>query len=253
MGKPASRAGRSVLVYAHRGYHVREPENSLAAIASALEMGVDGVEIDLRVTSDGSVICFHDWYLKRLTGTSGRVGRMSIHSLLETPLRHRRSHIRRPVATLDEVLALVGDRSRLILDLKTEGVRSSVLEQETVRQLRQHGLRESVIVSSFNPWVLRRVRQLAPEFSTALIAGSRLAVRLYSPEYCDGLHASTELSRRRWFQAIADRFPWVFVWTVDDRNELPDLWPDFVKGIITNRPERWGRKVAARAGAHRTA
>ena len=103
--------------------------------------------------------------------------------------------------------------------------------------LRRHGVCERVVISSFNPWVLKRVKQIAPEFRTALIAGSRLAVRLFNPAYCDGLHVHHSLLTRRWFwgPAIPKR---LVVWTVDQRSDLPRPVPDAVRGIITNYPRR---------------
>lgn len=207
-------------------------------------MGADGVEVDVRVTGDGALVCFHDWYLKRLTGASGRVGRIGVQRLIETPLVHPQSHRRRPVATLEEVLALVEDRVQLVLDLKKESVRPSALEGNTIRSLREYGLQETVTISSFNPWVLRRVRQLAPEFSTALIASSRLGVRLFNPDYCDGLHVQHTLLSRRWFWRVAATFRRFMVWTVDRRTDLSLPLPDNITGIITNRPDRWGASAS---------
>lgn len=243
---------------AHRGYHQREPENSLAAFASALAMGADGIEVDVRQAGDGTLVCFHDWYLKRLTGASGRVGKVGIERLLETPLQHPRSHRRQPVATLQEVLTLVEDRAHIVLDLKKESVRPSALEGDTIRQLREFGLLETVTVSSFNPWVLRRTKQLAPEFNTALIASSRLGVRLFNPDYCDGIHVQYPLLQRRWFWRVASMFRRIMVWTADRRGDLTLPLADNIAGIITNRPDRWGvagtapRRITLKSAEHQS-
>jgi glycerophosphoryl diester phosphodiesterase len=234
-------SGRRLRIIAHRGDHRSEPENSLAACAAALARGADGLEVDLRLTADGTLICFHDWYLKRLMGRSGRVGQADIAQLLEWPLRHPTSRRRRPVATLPELLTLVEDRVLLVLDLKQESVRHSRLEQETLRWLSEFGLCDNIIISSFSPWVLRRVRQVAPQYATALIAASRLGVRLFDPAYCDALHVDYRLLRRRWFARMAAEFPRLALWTVDRKSDV-DLPPaGNVYGIITNRIDRWLR------------
>ena len=243
VGRPRTRSGRAVNVIAHRGAHGREPENSLAAFAGALAAGADGVELDVRTTADGHLVCLHDWYLKRLTGASGRVGRTTIQRILEYPLVHPTSGRRRPVATLDEALTLLSDHVEVVLDLKREGIRPSDLELDTIRALREHGLGERVTISSFNPWVLRRVRQLAPEFRTALIAASRLAVLLFHPDYCDGLNVHHSLLQRRWFQSMLPRFERVMVWTVDRRGDVPKSLPDNICGLMTNRLDRWGARI----------
>ena len=66
-----TRSGLPVAVIAHRGCHQREPENTLAAFAEALALGVDGIELDVRQAACGALICFHDNYTKRLLGRSG--------------------------------------------------------------------------------------------------------------------------------------------------------------------------------------
>jgi glycerophosphoryl diester phosphodiesterase len=224
-------------VIAHRGCHQREPENTLAAFAEALALGVDGIELDVRQTACGGLICFHDSYTKRLLGRSGRVGRLSLERLLEMPVVNAESGVERPVATLDETLDLLADSVEVILDLKQESLRPTTLERDTVALLRRHGVCERVVISSFNPWVLKRVKQIAPEFKTALIAGSRLAVRLFNPAYCDGLHVHHSLLTRRWFwgPGIPKR---LVIWTVDQRSNLPRPVPDAIRGIITNYPRR---------------
>lgn len=246
MAKPQTISGRPVAVIAHRGYHRQEPENSLAAFAEALSMGVDGVEVDIRLTGDGTIVCFHDWYLKRLTGVSGRVSRLGIQKLLSHQLRHPTSKKSQPIAVLDEVLTLVEDRATIVLDLKKESVRPTGLEKQTIAALREHGLCDNVVISSFNPWVLKRCKQLAPEFQTALIASSRLGVRLYDPAYCNGLHIQYELLRRQWFRRIQKEFRRLMVWTADRAADLELPLGDQIQGIITNRPERWGAHRSSR-------
>ena len=232
-----TRSGRPLAIIAHRGCHQREPENTLAAFAEALALGVDGIELDVRQTACGSLICFHDAYTRRLLGISGRVGRMELCRMLDFKVRHETSGKVRPVATLDEALELLAGRVEVMLDLKQESVRATSLERDTVSLLRRHGMQDGVVISSFNPWVLRRVKALAPEFRTALIAGSRLAVRLFNPAYCDGLHVHHSLLAARWFARL--RAPsGLVVWTVDSRLDLPHPVPDSVRALITNYPRR---------------
>ena len=61
------------LIIAHRGFSGRYPENTLAAVRAALDLGVDFVEIDVHETRDGEVIVFHDYRLKRICRVRGRV------------------------------------------------------------------------------------------------------------------------------------------------------------------------------------
>ncbi|MEM4152119.1 MAG: glycerophosphodiester phosphodiesterase family protein, partial [Nitrososphaerota archaeon] len=61
------------LIVAHRGLSCRFPENTLRAVKEALRLGVDGVEVDVRVCRDGVVVLMHDESVERTTNGSGRV------------------------------------------------------------------------------------------------------------------------------------------------------------------------------------
>lgn len=60
---------------AHRGFHYIYPENSLRAYSEAINKNMS-IELDLRMTKDGYIICMHDRYTKRLLGVKGRTTKM---------------------------------------------------------------------------------------------------------------------------------------------------------------------------------
>ena len=61
------------LVFAHRGFGNYGPDNSLYAVNKALDTGMDGVDMDGQLTSDGEIVIFHDLSVDRLTAGTGRV------------------------------------------------------------------------------------------------------------------------------------------------------------------------------------
>lgn len=130
-----------MLVLGHRGAASADaPENTLAAVDRALRLGADGVEVDLRLTADGVPVCQHD--------PLGRV------RLAELPVS---------VPTLAEVLDLVGDRGRLVLELKGFGLlrRSSGLVDAVVGELRRLEAAGAEAVISDRPRAARAALRLA--------------------------------------------------------------------------------------------
>lgn len=71
----------SVIVSGHRGYKARYPENTLLAFQQALEIGVDMLEFDLRMTKDGHVVVIHDETVDRTTNGTGKVSDMTLSEL----------------------------------------------------------------------------------------------------------------------------------------------------------------------------
>ncbi|MBD5425830.1 MAG: glycerophosphodiester phosphodiesterase family protein, partial [Bacteroides sp.] len=109
--------GKDVLVVCHRGDWRGYAENSLEGINSAINMGVDVVEIDLRRTADGELILMHDSRIDRSTTGKGKVAELTLDSIKNVYLRSgvgERTPYRVP--TLKEVLVAVKGRVMLNLD-----------------------------------------------------------------------------------------------------------------------------------------
>ncbi len=140
-----------MLIYGHRGASGRLPENTLAALRGAIEDAADGVEFDVRATADGVPVLLHDRELGRTTTGSGPIDETSSARLAEARARNGEA-----VPTLDEVLAVVGDRLRLDVEIKQPGIVPAILTA-----LRAHA-HAGYFVSSFDWDCLREARRLDP-------------------------------------------------------------------------------------------
>jgi glycerophosphoryl diester phosphodiesterase len=144
------------LVLAHRGDHRWHPENSLAALMTALEQpGCDGIEFDVRASRDGIPVLYHDATLTRVHGRPGAVADLSASELDALG-----------VPTLAAVLEAVPRRAFLDIELKVELGRALI---EVLAAGRGPALSNAVI-SSFDGRAIRRVRELAPRWPTWLNA-----------------------------------------------------------------------------------
>lgn len=107
----------AVLVVAHRGDWRNAPENSLRAIANAIEMGVDIVEIDVQRTKDGHFILMHDQTLDRTTTGSGLIADWTLDSIRTLGLRNGCGiATKHPIPTLEEALVFAQGKVMLNLD-----------------------------------------------------------------------------------------------------------------------------------------
>lgn len=158
--------------FAHRGLHGGKiSENSLAAFEAAAAAGF-GIELDVRLTRDGRLIVFHDDDLKRMTGDERRVDAIDFNDL-----RMLRLPDGSQIPTFEEVLACVGGRVPLLVEIKN-GKRNSELCDITMKHLRGYG--GEYIVESFNPLVLRWLRKNTPE----AVRGQLVTIRdEYMPAY----------------------------------------------------------------------
>ncbi len=157
------------LPFAHRGLHDADagvPEHTRGAFAAAIAAGY-GIELDVRLSADGTVMVFHDERLDRVTAASGRLAdhkadelsRLSVSGSDET------------IPTLDEILGLIGGRVPLLVEIKQTGRVAAPLAAATRRTLAGYGGRYAV--QSFNPLTLAWFRRHAPEVCRGQIATRR--------------------------------------------------------------------------------
>jgi glycerophosphoryl diester phosphodiesterase len=118
-----------VMVAAHRagGYVHGQPENSLSAIANALKLGVDIIEIDVRITLDQKLVVMHDKTLERTTNGSGKVSHTSLKDIKKLFLKDKNGAVTsEKVQTLEEVLSVIGNKAIVFID-KSEYVLEYVM------------------------------------------------------------------------------------------------------------------------------
>lgn len=149
--------------FAHRGLHgAGRVENSRAAFLAAIERG-DGIECDVQLSLDGTAFVFHDVTLERLTGEEGKLATLPAGSIGRALLNGTSETI----PTIEEILALVGGRVPLLIELKAPDMQVGRLCLSVRRAL--EGYRGPVAVMSFNPMVGRWFADHAPRITRGLV------------------------------------------------------------------------------------
>jgi glycerophosphoryl diester phosphodiesterase len=167
---------------AHRGAAGLAPENTLAAFKLALDLGVDGTELDLQVTKDGVVVVIHDDTVDRTTDGRGRIGDLTLADIkrLDAGAKFAPAFRGERIPTLRELIDLVkasgNDRFRLNLEIKFgdghEGEPAD-LEERVAAVLRETGFMDRVITQSFYHRSAAKMKRLAPGIPAGLLVGQR--------------------------------------------------------------------------------
>lgn len=238
-------------VVAHRGASAQYPEHTLAAYRAAIAQGADALECDVRLTSDGELVCLHDRTLRRTGLTDGIVSTSTLAELSAIDFGAWKapegvSWEREDVGVLTlrrllETAAAAG--VRLAIETKHPTRYGYQVEETLVRMLDEFGWTGAdapVRVMSFSWVALRRIRRLAPALDVVYlmdrphqwwrvqpvadpdwIAGPGIRVVKKAPDQVSRMIASGTR---------------VHVWTVNDPEDV-DLCLDFgVDGIITDEP-----------------
>ncbi len=149
--------------FAHRGLHGGgRIENSPSAFAAAIAAG-HGIELDVQASADGEAIVFHDYELDRLTGSSGKLAELDAASIGAVLLKSSQDHI----PTLKQVLAQIGGKAPLLIEVKTPGRHVDTLSRAVLGAL--DGYDGPVAVMSFNPEIGRWFADNAPNVLRGLV------------------------------------------------------------------------------------
>jgi len=247
---------------AHRGGAGLAPENTIEAFALARGLGIGYLETDVRATSDGVGVAFHDAGLRRVTGSPGR---LADHAWRD--LERVRVAGRHPIPRLEELFTAFPD-ARFTIDLKTaRAIRPLVAAVRSCRALDR-----ICLAGSADRWLAAIRTELGPGLATALgweslarlALAARTGVRPWGVVPAQFAHVPLRLGRipvfaERFVSMARERGIEVLVWTVDDPPLMHRLLDAGVDGIITDRPDllrevliarrAWGLSAGSRSPA----
>ncbi|MFQ5709476.1 MAG: glycerophosphodiester phosphodiesterase [bacterium] len=233
---------QETLNFAHRGFTARAPENSLAAFRAAIELGVDGIELDVRLCKTGEIVVLHDATVTRMTYGRGFVKARSLSELKRLRLRSDHADLDEHIPTLEEVLELVDGRVLLNIEIKTKGYPRDFIENKVAGIIKRFGVEDKTIISSFNPIVIRRVKKINDRLITGYLMDKSLRVRyseipLSKLTRANAIHLEKSLAKDSLLKKIRDFGFYCLVWSVNEREQMQQLLDQGVQGIITDRPD----------------
>jgi len=230
-------------VFAHRGFSGCYPENTMLAFKEALKTGCYGIELDVQTTKDGEVVVFHDETIDRVTDGSGYVRDYTYEELSRfnaAALWNGKFGFQK-IPTFREYCEWVKDTPLITnVELKTGVYYYEELEEKTIALIREYGISDRILFSSFNHLSIEQTKKLAPEIPVgALVEHEGLGNAGYYcskcgyPYYHPGFKGLTEeevLGCRKHGVGIN-------VWTINDMAALKQMEEWDVESVISNFPD----------------
>ncbi|HNP28505.1 MAG TPA: glycerophosphodiester phosphodiesterase family protein [Nitrospirales bacterium] len=214
----------------HRGAAGHAPENTLAAVELAIKLGVHMVEFDIRRSADGALVLLHDDMVDRTTNGEGRIQDLSL-----TVLREFDAGWGEKIPLLEEALACLTGRAGAMIELKVRGIAADVCAK-----VQETNFSGPVIYASFLHEELITVRKLMADAPTlALIEGGPIHSTAFATNV-QATHAGLSLDTvtSDVVKALQEQGIRVFVYTVDDSENIARMKQLGVDGIISNFPDR---------------
>ncbi len=233
----------SIINYAHRGASGYCPENTMVAFRHGLELGATGIETDVQMSKDGTLVLIHDESVQRTTGQSGEISKLHLDEIrrLDAGSWYGSEFAAEPIPTLDELLDWAATTElTLNLELKNNIEPYTGMEAKVIEAVRTRGLESRVIISSFNHQSLVICKRLAPEIRTGILYVENLVDPWIYAQHiaADALHPyhltmeSSMPEKAHAAGVITNPF------TINDPARMRELMEMGCAGIITDYPDR---------------
>lgn len=232
-------------IIAHRGFSGVYPENTMLAFRKAIEIGADGIELDVHLSKDGQVMIIHDEALKRTTGLDGVISdytRAELEKISAGKTKNDEFGFT-PIPSLEEYLAFMAEHKDKFtnIELKTAPVYYPEIEEKTLELVRKFDLEKNIIYSSFNWLSIERMQRLGTISETGLLfSGMKLynqahiikslGINYFHPDFND---LTDEIVK-----SYLDNKVGLNVWTVNEIEDMKVCLSWDIDGLITNFPDR---------------
>ena len=229
-------------VYAHRGASAFAPENTMEAFKLAVEMKADGIETDVHMTKDGVLVLMHDERIDRTTDGTGWIKDYTYEELSKYNANyHKEGYDFCRIPKLSELLQLANDTGILLnIEVKTDMVWYTDIEQKILDMVKEYGLENQVMYSSFNHYSLRKLKDLKPDAPIGLLYMEGLyKIWNYAVEFgAEALHpVYLACFLDDYIQNCHKHNVCVNTWTVNREQDMIWFKQQGVDSIITDNPK----------------
>ncbi len=239
-------------IISHRGANKYAPQNTIPAFEKSVQIGTDGFETDVHITKDGQLVLCHNYTIDKTSNGKGKIAEKTLAELESYDFGGYFSpkFKNTKIPTVDEFLTFVEttDISVLNIELKSPVENETAIVRETIRLVKEHGLFDKLIISSFDPKLLVEAKEIDESTKTGFLYSpskkNSYTNRLISKpiEYAksigvDAIHPMYIFVDEKLVKNAHEAGIMVNPWTVDGVKTIEKMINCGVDGIITNFPD----------------
>ena len=230
-------SNNDVIVVGHRGAMGHALENTIESVKKAIELNVDGIEIDVFKSKNGEIVVYHDPFLSRLSNSNAFIEQISLDSIKNVELNGGLS-----IPTLKEVIDVVPEKIFLNIELKGSNTALEI-NKIIIEYLREFNLPPSkFIISSFRWDELKKFRDLNRYIPIAILVDSLYkidnAIKLAKEINAIALNPNNKFITKKIVNKIQSNNIKVFPYTINAPKNIKRMKLMGVDAIITDYPER---------------
>lgn len=224
-----------ILKFGHRGASAYIAENTIPSVLKALELGVDGIEIDVHQCKSGELVVFHDFTLDRLTNGTGEISNFTLQELNKLLVLEQFK-----IPTLTQVLDVIDKKCIVNIELKGKNT-----AQETVTIIQNYIKQKAwsynhFLVSSFQNKELEAVFKLNKSISLGVLTKANLeeAIDFAKTINATAIHANFSLLSKNNVKKAQEQGYKINTWTVNTPQAIKRIKAYNVNAIISDFPDR---------------
>ena len=240
-------------VISHRGANMVAPQNTIEAFKKSIEIGCDGFETDVHLTKDGIPVICHNFTIDETSTGKGAIKDMTLEELRAFDFgKYKGAEFEGvKIPTLDEFLELsksMGDDMKVLdIELKSEhfGEAGTEIAEKTIDAVKNHGLFDQLLISSFDPALLVVCKKVDKNCKTGILyspnstTGFKISAHpvSFAKEIgADALHPFHLYVTKGYVKRAHKAGLQVNPWTINDEKRIKKLLDVGVDGIITDNP-----------------
>lgn len=229
-------ASNKTMVMAHRGDSVDAPENTLPAFQAAIDHGADAAEMDVQMTKDGTIVVLHDSSIDRTSTGSGKIWNVTYDEIkdLDNGSFFNPSFSDTHIPTLDQVIKLCKGKLYLNIEIKRTG-HDDGIEKKVLDIIKANNFQNQCDITSMDYNTLVTVRSLDPSIKTVYTTTVALG-NVADLTAADAFSVETTFVNQSFVRSMRQNGKQLFVWTVNDENQMETMINLGANAIITNDP-----------------
>ncbi len=230
-------SNKDIIVVGHRGAMGHALENTIESVKRAIQLNVDGIEIDVFKSKTGELVVYHDPFLSRLSNSNAFIEQISLDSIKKVELKGGLS-----IPTLKEVIDIIPEKIFLNIELKGSNTAFKT-NKVIIEYLKEFNLPPSkFIISSFRWDELKKFRDLNKDIPIAILVDSLYkidnAIKLAKKINAIALNPNNKFITKKIVNKIQSNNIKVFPYTINSPKNIKRMKLMGVDAIITDYPER---------------
>ena len=226
---------RSMFVnYAHRGASEYAPENTFMSFYLGLFMQANGIETDVQITKDKTLVLFHDDSLNRTVNENGQISDYTYDELQVFDVI--KGNLKDKIVKFEDFLKMFGHRDiTFTIELKVDGIEEAVIDL-----LKKYDMQNKTIITSFSFDMVRAAKKYAPEFRIGYLTKEisedveRQLVEIGADQICPKAEQITRERVDRWHKLGFN----VRAWGVCSEKIMKNVYDCMADGMTVNFPDK---------------